>query len=364
MAYRQDMAIIRTRFQWVAFIGFLVFFFTVIPLGVSEGMLSLINTIGIVIIAVLGLNILIGYCGQISIGHAAFVAVGAYTAGILTHHFGWSAWATLPFSILVASLIGLIFGLPALRVKGFYLAMTTLAAQVMIIWFIAHGEHFGIPTGGSYGLSVARPTLPIGNMVITLPWQVGDTYRVFDSVINKEWEFFYLIMVFVVIAVFLAKNLSRTRIGRAFIAIRDNDLAAEVLGINLGYYKLLAFFIACAFAGLAGWLNVYYFASAFTEHYPLMNSIWWVGILIVGGLGSTMGAIYGAVFILLLDYGAAVLAPMIGNVFPAVGNQILAASTVILKGLVIALFIVFEPRGINHRWEIIKSYYRLMPFSY
>jgi len=344
MTYQQDMAIIRTRFQWGAFIGFLILLLT-LPLYAGDYWLSIINTIGITLVAVLGLNILIGYCGQISIGHAAFVAVGAYTAGILSHHFGWSAWATLPFSILVASLIGLIFGLPALRVKGFYLAMTTLAAQVMIIWFISHGERFGIPTGGVWGLAVARPTL--GNIVI-----------------NTEGEFFYLIMAFVLIAVFFAKNLTRTRIGRAFVAIRDNDLAAEVMGVNLGYYKLLAFFIACAFAGLAGWLNVYYLASAFTEHYPLMNSIWWVGMLIIGGMGSTMGAIYGTVFLMLLWQGAAILAPWIGSIFPGVALQIFASLSQILTGLVIALFIVFEPRGISHRWQMFKSYYRLLPFSY
>jgi branched-chain amino acid transport system permease protein len=344
MSYSQDMAIVRTRFQWGAFIGFLIFSFT-LPLYAGDYWLGLINLIAITIIAVLGLNILTGYCGQISIGHSAFVAVGAYTAAILADHLGFSAWAALPCSILAASLVGLIFGLPALRVKGFYLAMTTLGAWFIINWLIPHGDNLGIPTGGVYGLAVARPTL--GNIVI-----------------NTETEFFYLIMVFTLVAVFLAKNLTRTRIGRAFVAIRDNDLAAEVLGINLSYHKLLAFFIACAFAGVAGWLKVYYLGYAHMEHYPLMDSIWWLGMLIVGGLGSTMGAIYGAVFLMLLWEGAAVLSPMIGSAFPGVALQIFASSTQIITGLVIALFIVFEPRGINHRWQIFKSYYRLWPFSY
>jgi branched-chain amino acid transport system permease protein len=344
MSYQQDMAIIRTRFQWGAFIGFLIFLLT-LPLYAGDYWLSIINNIGIVIVAVLGLNILIGYCGQISIGHAAFAAIGAYTAGMLTHNLEWSAWATLPCAILTASLIGLIFGLPALRVKGFYLAMTTLAAQVMIIWFLSHGKQFGIPTGGADGLPVTRPAL--GNIVI-----------------NTDGEFFYLIMVFVLIAVFFAKNLTRTRVGRAFVAIRDNDLAAEVMGVNQAYYKLLAFSIACAFAGLAGWLNTYYIARTFTDSYTLDHSIWWVGMLIVGGLGSTMGAIYGTVFIRLLREGALLLAPIMGSWFPAVSNQIFSSLSLIITGLVIALFIVFEPRGINHLWQRFKSYYRLLPFSY
>jgi len=341
MTYNQDMAIIRTRFQWGAFIAFFIFMLT-LPLYAGDYWLSIVNNIAITLVAVLGLNILTGYCGQISIGHSAFVAVGAYTAAILTHHYGVSAWATLPCSILAASLIGLIFGLPALRVKGFYLAMTTLGAWFIIVWGLSHG---GNMTGGVYGLDVARPT--VGNIVI-----------------NNETGFFYLILVFTVLAIFFAKNLTRTRVGRAFVAVRDNDLAAEVLGINLAYYKLLAFFIACAFAGLAGWLKVYYLGYAHVEHYPLMDSIWWLGMLIVGGLGSTMGAAYGTVFLMLLWEGAAILAPIIGSAFPGVAYQIFASLSQILTGLVIALFIVFEPRGINHRWEIFKAYYRLMPFSY
>jgi len=341
MSYSQDMAIIRTRFQWGAFIVFLAFLFT-LPLYAGDYWLTLLNNIAIVIIAVSGLNILTGYCGQISIGQAAFVAVGAYTAAILGHHFEFSCWMALPCSILGAGLIGLLFGLPALRVKGFYLAMTTLGAQFIIIWGFMHG---GILTGGSYGLDVARPTL--GNIVI-----------------NTETGFFYLIMTFTAVAIFLAKNLTRTRIGRAFVAIRDNDLAAEVLGIHVSYYKLLAFFICCAFAGVAGWLKVYYVGYANVEHYSLMDSIWWLGMLIVGGLGSTMGAIYGPVFIMVLWEGIAVLSPVLGSAFPGIAHQIFASLGMVISGLVIALFIVFEPRGINHRWEMFKSYYRLLPFSY
>lgn len=341
MNYSQDMAIIRTRFQWGAFIAFLIFLFT-LPVYAGEYWLTIINNIAIVIIAVMGLNILTGYCGQISIGQAAFVCVGAYTAAIVGRHYGFSCWAALPCSILAASFTGLIFGLPALRVKGFYLAMTTLGAQFIIIYAFMHGGAF---TGGVYGLRLARPTL--GNIVI-----------------NTETEFFYLIMVFTLLAIFLAKNLTRTRVGRAFVAIRDNDLAAEVLGINLAYHKLLAFFICCAFAGVAGWLKAYYTGFAHVEHYPLMDSIWWLGMLIVGGMGSIMGAIYGVVFLMLLFEGCAVLSPILGSIFPAIALEIFASLGVIIGGLVIALFIVFEPRGINHRWEIFKSYYRLLPFSY
>jgi len=335
------MAIFRTGFQKTALTIFLFFLFT-LPFYAGDYLLGLITPIAITIVALLGLNILTGYCGQISIGHSAFVAVGAYAAAVLSHHYGWSAWATLPISILSASIIGLIFGLPALRVKGFYLAMTTLGAYFIITYAITHG---GSITGGVDGLPVPRATLgPV--------------------VLNTELKYYYLVMTVTMIGVFLATNLTRTRVGRAFVAIRDNDLAAEVLGINLAYYKLLAFFLACAFAGVAGWLTVYYFSYAHFEHYPLMNSIWWLGMLIIGGLGSTTGAIFGTVFLMLLWEGAAVASPIIGSVFPAIAHDIFASLGGLLSGLVIALFIVFEPRGINHRWQIFKMYYRLWPFPY
>lgn len=341
MSYEQDMAIIRTRFQWGAFITFLIALFA-LPLYVPDYWLTIVNTIGYTLVAMLGLNILTGYCGQISIGQAAFVGVGAYTAAALGHHLGWSAWATLPVSALTAGFIGLIFGLPALRVKGFYLAMTTLGAQFMILYAFNHGGNL---TGGITGLEVDRPA--IGGFV-------------FDS----EQKFFYLIIIVSIIMVFLAKNLIRTRTGRAFVAVRDNDLAAEVLGINLAYYKLLAFFICCVFAGVAGWLKIYHIGSAFPDHYPLMDSIWWLGFLIVGGMGSITGAIFGAIsYVMLLEW-ITVLSPMLGNLFPGVSHQLFAALGLVITGLVIAIFIVFEPRGIHHRWELFKLYYRLLPFSY
>jgi len=340
-SYSQDDAIFRTRLQKGMFSALLLLL-CVIPLFTGEQWVSVINNIGITLIALLGLNILTGYCGQISIGHSGFVAVGAYFAAILSANLGWSAWATLPVAVLGSAFVGLIFGLPALRVKGFYLAMTTLGAYYIIIWGFGHGGHL---TGGVHGLAVARAS--IGNLVI-----------------NTETELYYMIMALVVICIFLAKNLVRTRVGRAFVAIRDNDLAAEVLGINLAFYKLLAFAIACGFAGLAGWLRAYYVGYVQWEMYPLMDSIWWLGILIVGGMGSIMGVIFGTVFILLLWEGTAILAPVLGGVLPGSAFQISAALGQMVVGIVIALFIVFEPRGINHRWQLFKTYYRMWPFSY
>ena len=233
-------------------------------------------------IAALGLNILVGYCGQLSIGHAGFIAVGAYTSAILTNRFEMPFLVGLISAGIVAGVVGIIFGLPSVRVKGFYLAITTIAAQYIIIWVI---NHWGL-TGGFEGISV--PYASIGGLV-------------FDTDVKQ----FYLVMVIVVLAVFFAKNLARTKVGRAFIAIRDNDLAAEVMGINVNYYKLLAFFIGCFFAGIAGSLLAHTTYTLNAEQFSFTDSILYIGMIIIGGLGTTIGPILGVAFIKIIAKSAA-----------------------------------------------------------
>ena len=168
-------------------------------------------------------------------------------------------------------------------------------------------------------------------------------------------------MIIACLATYLAKNIVRTRVGRAFIAIRDNDLAAEVMGVNLLYYKLTAFFIGCVYAGVAGALMVNYINFANVEQFPFINSVWYLGMLIVGGMGSTVGVIFGVVAIKLLEQLATTAGPILANIFVP---QVAACLALIFDGLVIILFLIFEPRGLAHRWEMIKSYYRRWPFSY
>jgi len=336
--YGQDMAIFRTRTHWVMLIAFLIFLFAC-PLFFGDRILTVLTIIGISVISVHGLNILTGYCNQISMGHAGFMAVGAYTSAILTAKLGFSFWAALPCAALAAGIVGIIFGLPSLRIKGFYLIMATIAAHFIIIWVIL--QLYGI-TGGSDGLSVPRPE--IGGFVF-----------------KSKSSYFYLVMIIACLGTFLAKNIVRTRAGRAFIAIRDNELAAEVMGVNLWSYKLVAFFIGCVYAGVAGSLLVHYVAFATTDQFPFMNSVWYLGMLIVGGMGSTAGAIFGAVFLKLLDELVTIFGPVLSA---AVAPQAAASLSLIMRGLVIILFLIFEPRGLAHRWQMIKSYYRLWPFSH
>ena len=336
--YGQDMAIFRSRLHWGVLLVFLLFLLAC-PLFFSDRILTIMTMMGIAIISVHGLNILTGYCGQISIGHVGFMAVGAYTSAILTAKLGWSFWPALPCAALSAGIAGLIFGLPSLKIKGFYLIMATIAAHFIIIWFII--QLYSL-TGGPDGLAVPKP-------------------RIGGYVLSSKASYFYLVMVMACLATFFAINIGRTRAGRAFVAVRDNDLAAEVMGISLWTYKLQAFFIGCVYAGVAGVLLVHYYAFASVDQFPFMDSVWYLGMLIVGGMGSTTGAILGAVSLKLLDELVTIVGPILSAVIAA---QAAASLALITRGLVIILFLIFEPRGLAHRWGMIRAYSRLWPFSH
>jgi len=339
--YAADMAVLRTKTHWALFVGFLVLVFT-FPLYLSDYWLGVANLIGITLIAATGLNILTGYCGQLSIGHAGFIAVGAYTSAILTNRLELPFLVGLVCAGLTAGFVGLIFGIPSVRVKGFYLAITTIAAQFIIIWVI---NHWGI-TGGFVGIEV--PYASIGGFVF-----------------SSEASQFYLIIGITALCTFFAKNLARSRAGRAFIAIRDNDLAAEVMGVNIFYYKMLAFFIGCFLAGIAGSLLAHWIGFMNAEHFTLTESILYIGMIIIGGLGTTLGPILGVVFIRLLQQILMVqVVPFLEGTFTMLPAGFATGVTPMLFGLVIVLFLILEPRGLAHRWSLLKSAYRLWPFSY
>ncbi|HVN96675.1 MAG TPA: branched-chain amino acid ABC transporter permease [Syntrophorhabdaceae bacterium] len=336
--YAQDMAVIHGRSQWTLLAAFIVLLL-LCPLFCSDRILTVMTMICIAIISVHGLNILTGYCGQISMGHVGFMAVGAYVSGILTAKYGWPFFGALPCAALAAGVAGLIFGLPSLKIRGFYLIMATIAAHFIIMWLVLQARTF---TGGSDGLPVPKPS--IGSFVF-----------------NTKASYYYLVMIIACIATYFAVNITRTRAGRAFVAIRDNDLAAEVMGISLWSYKLQAFFIGCVYAGVAGALLVHYYGLASIDQFPFMDSVWYIGMLIVGGMGSIAGAILGAVSLKLLDELITVVGPILSA---AVAAQAAAALALIARGMVIILFLILESRGLAHRWGMIKTYCRLWPFSH
>lgn len=343
--YAKDAAIVRTPLQWGLLLLLLLVLFVVPFYGpfANDYWLGVLIYICITIIAVHGLNILTGYCGQISLGQAAFMAVGAYTAAILSSRYNFPFLVALPCAGISATIVGLVFALPAVRVKGFYLAITTLAAQFIIMYFIMA---LGDITGGVNGLYVESAS--IGGLTL-----------------DSRESFYVMAMIVTILMTFLAKNLARTRVGRAFVAIRDNDLAAEVMGVNPFTYKLIAFGICSFYAGIAGCLYVYYLEIAHPQHYVLMDSIWFLGMIIVGGMGSTTGAIFGTLFIRLADELVGIhLSPAIGNLAPSLAGQMTAAMGLIFFALLVGVFVIYEPRGLAHRWELIKASYRLWPFSY
>ncbi len=335
------MAIFRTKTHWALLAVFLVILLTA-PLYLKNYLLGIINLISITTVSATGLNILTGYCGQLSIGHAGFMAVGAYTSAILTSSLGVPFPLALVSAGLTAGFIGMIFGIPSLRVKGFYLAISTIAAQLIILWVINHWT--GV-TGGFNGMNV--PYMSIGGLQL-----------------RTESTQFYFIITITILTVFLAKNIARTRVGRAFIAVRDNDLAAEVMGINLFRYKLLAFFIGCFFAGIAGSLLAHWTRYVSTENFTFATSILYVGMIIIGGLGTALGPIFGAAFIRVLDVIVTHISPALQAAFPHWPGAFTTGMAPLLFGLAIILFQIFEPRGLSHRWQLFKSAYRLWPFSY
>jgi branched-chain amino acid transport system permease protein len=341
-SYNTDTAIIRTKTQWVLFTIFLLLLFAM-PLYLPRSSdLGIINLIGIIIIAVIGLNILVGYCGQLSIGHAGFMAVGAYTTAILTTTLGMPYFAALICSGVSAGLVGLIFGLPSMRVKGFYLAITTIAAQFIIIWII---NHWTDVTRGSTGMSVASAS--IGSFQ-------------FDSEVKQ----FYLIIGITALCVLFSTNLARGRIGRAFIAVRDNDLAAEVMGINVYAYKLLAFFLGCFFAGIAGSLFAQWQGNITAEAFTFNQSILYVGILIIGGLGTSIGPILGVGTMGLLLYGILPIGVKALEGVSFLPTGLSTGLSPMIFGAIMIAFLVLEPRGLAHLWSLFKASYRMWPFSY
>jgi len=340
--YAQDRALIRTPGQWAWFAGLAAFLLLLPVLGIS-GAVGIATVIGITLIAVLGLQLTSGCAGQINMGQSAFMGVGAYAAGALAVNLGWSFLVTVPAAGISAAVFGAIFGLAALRIKGFYLALTTIAAQ-----FIFTFAMLKLPKqwfGQSEGLRLSPATL--GSFA-------------FDT----DNRIYYLVLAVAALMTYGAWGLMRSRTGRAFIAVRDNDNAAEVIGINVFYYKTLAFFIGAFYAGIAGGLWAYYVRYVQADQFTLWLSVWYIGMLIVGGMGSVLGAIVGTVVIRLMQELITVFGPFVTALLPALGGQFVFAAMNMLLGGMIILFVIFEPRGLVHRWNIVKESYRIWPFPH
>ncbi len=336
------MRILKTKAQATMAIVFLIILFTLplIPGVNSPYNLRLVIGAAITTVICLGLNILTGYCGQLNIGQSAFVMIGAFTSGLLNYNLGWSFWTNIIPSGVAASIAGVIFGAPSVRLKGLYLALTTLAAQIVLTWIALY--HISLASAG----------------FVVDPPAIGDVY--FDT----PGKFYYIAMAFTCVMCFFAKGIVRSGIGRAFMAIRDNDIAAEAMGINIFRYKLLAFILCTFYAGVGGALFAHYMMWVQLESFTLIDSIWYVVMIIVGGLGSIEGTIFGVIFIVALKEIISVVGPIVEGSITYLPTGAGSGFLLVSIGVVAVLFLILEPRGLAHRWKIIKSYYRLWPYGY
>jgi branched-chain amino acid transport system permease protein len=342
-SYDQELTIFETDFGRAWLLVGLALLFGVIPFISSAYILYILNTIGIYAIAAIGLNLLIGFTGQISLGHGAFFGVGAYTGAILATKVGFPFWASVPAAGVMTALVGMIFGIPSVRLKHLYLTIATLAGQFILEYVFVNWESM---TGGPEGIVVSRASL-------------------FGINLRNDLAFYYVIFVCLVVMAWIAVNLIRTRYGRAFIAIRDNDRAAEGMGIPIFRYKLLSFAISSFYAGFAGALFAYYMVSITPEPFNLSLSIEFIAMIIIGGLGKIHGSVFGTVFIVVLNEILSNVTQYLMNLGVSTGAAItIAPLREFVFGLTIVLFIIFEPKGLAEVWRVVRSSFRLWPFSY
>lgn len=338
-SYREDEEIFQSLFVRIC-LAVLFVFLIITPFVASSYVLYIMNLIGIAIIGAVGLNLLTGFTGQISLGHAAFVGVGGYATAILVTRLDMPFWFAMPIAGFVSAGMGLIIGIPSLRVKGLYLCIATLAAQFILEFVFVHWESM---THGIRGINVPAP-------------------RIGDFVFDTEKRYYFITLVLVILTVGFARNLVRTKWGRAFVAIRDRDLAAEIIGINLFRYKLAAFALSSFFAGIAGSLWVGFIKVVTPEHFPFSLSIQYLAMVIVGGLGSVLGSIFGAIFMTLTPELLNIFVSSAKQLFPGLDQFFIPLKEIIFGGMIVT-FLVLEPHGLAEIWHRIKNFFLLWPFS-
>ncbi len=336
-SYAADMALRRTPLSRLR-LGLVIGAALLFPFVADRYALSIANQVAIAGLGALGLNILVGFTGQISVAQGAFLGVGAYTSAFLTTKAGWPFWFALPAAGLVTAAIGSLFGVPSLRLKGLYLVIATLAAQVILEWLMVHLVSI---TGGSQGIfNIPSPTLgPLA----------------FDN----ERSYYALTIGALALGLLFAANLFRTRVGRAFVAIRDQDIAAAVTGVDVFRYKILAFAVSSFYVGAAGSLQAHHALIVSPENFSVAVSIEYLGMVIIGGLGTVSGSLYGAAFIRLLPIALAAVARSIPGL--TVNLNVLKE---VVFGLAIIAFLILQPRGLAKIWRDVKEYFHLWPFAY
>lgn len=349
--YKQELRLMPTAAKKVFAVALIVAF-VVAPLQLKDFPLSVLNLAGIFVIGAVGLNLLTGFTGQVSLGHAFFMAIGAYTWA----HFGgeqdWPLWSWLLIAALIGGLVGAAIGPFALRLRGNYLAIVSLALVFvgLHIW-----KNWDSVTGGGIGFSGEKRGAYLGPIDFENLSLFGQDYTIYQS-------FFWLIWAVVIVTTLLAKNIIRSRPGRAMQAVRDRDVAASVIGVNLARYKISAFALSSAYAAIAGALYGAYYNYVSPEHWNLFLSIQFIAVIIVGGVGTLFGSIIGGIFVGSLPS----LISANGDKLAFVEDLGISVPELqaILFGIVIIVFLVVEPHGLAGIWFRLKAYFKTWPFSY
>jgi branched-chain amino acid transport system permease protein len=354
-SYQADGAVLRTRVQWawlVAGIAALAW----LPFLLERRDLILAATVFIAAVGAIGLNLVTGYAGQVSLGHAFFIGIGAYTAAALGGEaegdligLGLDMIIWLPAAGLVAAIIGAIVAPIAVRLRGLYLALVTIGLVFL-------GEHiFRNWTELTGGIGVGREPAQLS----FLGWRFDLDGELAGINLIKEQQIYFVGLIVMVVMAFLAKNLARSRIGRAFSAIRDRDIAAEVMGVGITRYKVMAFAVSSFYAGVAGALLFAVTGFVDPTSFNLQLSVFYVAMVVIGGVATISGSIMGAAFITLLPRFIDSL-PFVSETSGFTTGQI----ELFLFGLLIVLFLIFEPLGLYGIWFRIRNYWKGWPFSY
>ena len=341
--YRGDMALYRLPIARRAVVAWVIVLIA-LPFILPAQHLTWASLAAIAVPAAVGLNLLTGYAGLISLGHAGFMAAGGYTAAILASRHDVPTLLAIPAGGVVAAACGVIVGLPSRRVKGIYLAIATIAAQFITEWVINHVDWIG----GGAAASIVLPAPALGPI---------------DLVSTRARYWFVLAVA--ALAFVAGLNLARSRIGRAFVAVRDHDIAAEVIGVDIFRYKLLAFAVSSFFAGITGAVWASYLGVANYEMFTLTVSIEYLAMVAIGGLGLMLGSVFGAVFVTVLPLAIQDLLTRFDDVIPVDDPAAFTSQLrLVLFGALIMLFMVIEPEGLHRIWRTVKNYFGHWPFSY
>lgn len=337
-SYADDHKLIETRLEWSA-LAVAVSALLAFPVFASTFLLDLATQVLLASIGAFALALLTGYAGQISLGHAGLIAAGAFTAGILSKEVAAPIWVTLPAATAAGALLGVVFGLPSLRLRGLYLAVSTLALHFVVVYL---GGEYETKRGYSTGIVIDAP-------------------RVFGYEIVTARAWYFVMLAAAALTLLICLNLLRSRTGRAWRAVHANETVAGALGISVASAKLSAFVISSSITAFAGALFAYHRSFVSVEAFSLYLSIQYIAMIIIGGMGSLLGAALGAVFVTLFPY--AIEAGL--NLLPGAQRYAsrLFAVNYAAFGAVMILFLVFEPLGLVGIYKRIQNFFLLWPFK-